>query len=74
MPADAAYMREYRLRNRPAYEKNAAAGRARRRAQVRLAANHRAEFHAILSEERALEGLPPVGVLKRGRKPTDAAA
>lgn len=67
-------MREYRLRNRTAFELNRAAGRARHRALRSLAARHPEEFEAVLTEERAAEGLPPVGVLKRGPKPKDAAA
>lgn len=74
MPRDAAYMREYRSRNRTAFELNRAAGRARHRALRRVAANHSAEFDVVLTEERAAEGLPPVGILKRGPKPKKVAA
>lgn len=66
-------MREYRSRNRTAFELNRAAGRARHRALRRVAANHPVEFAEVLTEERAAEGLPPIGVLKRGPKPKAAA-
>lgn len=71
--ADATYMREYRSKNSAARELNLAATTARRSAMRRLARRHPAEFEVLLSEERALKGLPPVGVLKRGRKAKDAA-
>lgn len=74
MPQDAAYMRDYRSRNRTAYEFNLAASRARREAHRRIAAAHPEEFSRILTEERAVEGLPALGVLKRGPKRKDAAA
>lgn len=74
VPQDAAYMREYRSRNRALYELRLAADRARRRANRRIIAAHPEEFDAILSEERAVEGLPPIGVLKPGPKPKSAAA
>lgn len=61
-------MREYRSRNRTAYEFNLAASRARREAGRRLAKLHPEEFDRILTEERAKEGLPPLGALKRGPK------
>lgn len=73
MPQDAAYMREYRFRNPAAFEMTRAAGRARHRALRVLAGRHPDEFEAILTEQRAAEGLPPVGVLKRGPKRKDAA-
>lgn len=74
VPQDAAYMREYRSRNRTAAELNLAAGRARRNAFRRFAASHPDEFARIFAEERAKEGLPPVGVLKKGPKPKSEAA
>lgn len=61
-------MREYRSRNQIAYQLNLAAGRARREAGRRLSKLHPEEFDRILTEERAKEGLPPLGVLKKGPK------
>lgn len=66
-------MREYRSRNQTARELNLAASRARRSAYRRLAAGHSGEFNELLTEERAKEGLPPIGVLKTGPKPKQAA-
>lgn len=75
MPHDAAaYMREYRSRNQTAAELNLAASRARRAAYRRLARNHPDDFAALLTAERAKEGLPPLGVLRPGPKPKRAAA
>lgn len=74
VPQSAAYMRDYRSRNRTARELNLAANRARRSAYRRLAACHHDEFDRVLTEERAKEGLPAVGVLKKGPKRKDDAA
>lgn len=48
-----------------------AAARADSRALRRLAANHPDEYLALRNEERASEGLPPVGAARRGRPPTE---
>lgn len=73
VPTTAAYMREYRSRNRTAAELNLAASRARRSAYRRIADAHPDEFDRILTEERAEQGLPALGVLKKGPKPKKAA-
>lgn len=74
VPGDATYMREYRTQNPDAVAVANAANRARSRALRKLAGRYPVDFKAILNEERRVEGLPPVGVTKRGRKPKEAAA
>jgi hypothetical protein len=57
----AAYMREWRAANPALQQKNAAAVAARKRALVRLGAMYPTTLWALLDEERALRGLPPLG-------------
>lgn len=65
----AAYRRAYRARKPAVRAKERAAQRARGRALTRLADLHGVEFLELFNEERANEGLPPVGALPIGRPP-----
>ena len=65
--ANAEYARKYRAEHPDAYERIKAMNRAQRRTHHRLVALHRDDYERILNEERAKEGLPPLGSLKVGR-------
>jgi hypothetical protein len=58
----AEYMRQWRAKNREAYRYNLAAANARVRALNALARAHPDQFDHLLNVERALDGLPPVGI------------
>lgn len=72
--ADAEYMREYRRRNPAVFDRHMRAGRARHRALALLREAHPDQYRRLLNAERAAAGLPPVGAVKPGPKPKDAAA
>jgi hypothetical protein len=63
------YQREFRQTHPETYENELAAARATSRALYRLAQQHPDQYEAIYNEERAAEGLPPVGTSPLGRKP-----
>lgn len=74
MPADAAYMRNYRDRNPAALAAQKLRQKAHRAAMTALRHRHQAEFGMLLDLERALLGLPPAGTLKPGPRRKDHAA
>lgn len=74
MPADAAYMRQYREQNPDARDRQMRGQRAFRRALTTLRSRHLSEFTEILNGERAAVGLPPAGVLRPGPPRKDDAA
>lgn len=66
------YMKRYRRTNWDAREDAKAAERAVGRALTRLRALHPRQFRRLVDEERAEEGLPPLGTLPVGRPRRDA--
>lgn len=64
----AEYMREFRRNNPESVELNRRGTRARTRALERLANLYPIPFTQLVNEERATEGLPPLGVLKPGQR------
>lgn len=66
----AAYSREYRATHADAATRNRLGNQAHGKALRRLAQLHAQDFQALLDHERDKVGLPPVGAVRPGRKPS----
>jgi hypothetical protein len=64
----AAYMREWRSKNKDSYEANKKADYARDKALLRLARMYPQDLESLVNEERTKAGLPPVGRVGSGRR------
>lgn len=73
MTSTAEYMRKYRAENPERWDVHRARQRATSRALYRLANEYPEAFEKFANEERAKEGLPPLGDTPVGRPPRTRA-